>query len=209
MEKTLKIYVIEDHVSRRDEMKKYFDNVNKLLNGNGIYDKNSDFENCQLCFQNNQYKKVELIPILPRIDDKGVYNDYQFGKNRKWVKEIEKILKEKEERIFLIDFALNAKERECLRRNSACFIAYTTRKIMDLINNASLNKEYIIFETVVKNAKNNSRGILNIGMTESFDKLCYKFMLGDYFSSSQSVYEKVNAISYVFEEIFNEMKGGI
>lgn len=207
MGKTLKIYIIEDNKQRREGIREYFQSVNRLLSGEQ-YDKNNDFKDCHLCFQKYQYDRIVLEEILPKKEDDENYNDYKFNKRSKWVKHIERILKTDEERILLIDFALNAKERAGLQKSKDNFSAETTRHIVDLLNEKSTQKEYIIFETVVKNAGKNIRGILNMKMTEKFENLSYLVMLGDYFLPWQPVYEKVKAISEVFEETVEKMRDG-
>lgn len=203
--KILKIYIIEDHRQRREGIKVYFDSVNRLLSGKP-YDEKNDFENCHECFQKHQYEKIEIEEILPATGSNLPDCNYKFSNRAKWVKRIEQILKNDEDRVFLIDFALNSEERESIQRNSNYFRAETTRQIMDYIEQNSVNKEYIIFESVISNAEDQSNSLLDIGVSTRFEHIDYGFMLGDYFTSSQAVYEKTDAISEAFKMAMEVIK---
>lgn len=203
MNKKLKIYIIEDDEVRRQNMQSYFESVNKLLKGNE-YDKNCDYKDCHLCFQEFGFQEVELQEILSEKRD-GKYVDYVFNEEAAWVKEIEKILVRKEYRIFIIDFALNSRERTSFQTNESTLRAVTANNILNYINDKTLFKEYIIFESVVKNMVSRLKAILDIGMTKEYSNVKYDCLLGNYFKAHTAVTEKVSGISDAFTKAMKEI----
>lgn len=209
MGKELKIYVIEDTPRRREGIQEYFDSVNRLLdnkNSGATSPKlsSNDFENCQECFEQRAISKVNICWITPKMGRGQQYFNYYFTKNGNWVKEIEKILKKDELRIFLIDLALNEKERNTLNNNESIFSADTAKAILNFINENTRSKEYIIFESVAKYLNHRLNAILRIIETD-LDKIHYKYILGQYFNSTCSVEDKVLGISSTFGEMLEVM----
>ncbi len=204
MDDILKIYVIEDHKTRRDGIKEYFQSVNRLLKGEK-YQKEEDFRDCHVCFKKIGYKYIEIKEILP--DEKS--NDrsnYLFEKKAEWVKEIDQIIKTNEKRIFLIDFVLNDEERNFFRDSENAFRAKTAKSIVNYINSKTKSKEYIIFESVINDLVDRTREILDIGMGEKFENVYYTCLLGYYFQSNDAIEEKIGAITASFEDVMKEMQ---
>lgn len=205
MEK-LKIYLIEDDKKRREGMKAYFKSVNRLLSGKA-YDDAIDYEDCHKCFQENNYTEVELIEILPDVRGRGNYCNYEFEEEKDWVKKIGSALANDEDRIFLLDLALNHAEKKALMADGNNFRAKTARSVLDYIEKNTKGIEVVVIESVIKNASKKHEKILDMGVDDpQFKNLSFSFMLGDYFYIAQDRYEKIEAISGAFRKAISEMK---
>ncbi len=207
--RVLKVYIIEDQRSRRKKIKEYFESVNSLLSGNP-FNKSKDYEDCHKCFKQRGYDKVEIIEITP-YGKRDKDCDYNFKEESKWVKDIGNIIKnkEKEDRIFLMDFALNSEERKVFQISESVFIAKTARKILNYINENSKCKEYVLYESILDKIENRYRDVLCIdNEEEELPNIVSDCILGDYFMGGLAPRERANGISEAFDSILEKMNGG-
>lgn len=198
----LEIYLIEDHKERRDKIIEYFVRINKLIESGAEDD---DYKNVLDCFRKHKFEKINVIPILP---DEGeeMYSDYYFGNNEEWVKEIGQILEQKKEnRIFLIDLALNHDERALFGKSESSFRAETTIDILEYISEHSLGKEYIVFESILRDIGIGGCPALDMEQDDIREGYKYWFMRGNYFVKGQDQYEIDFGIAETFEEVLKEI----
>lgn len=204
--KVLRVYIIEDQRSRREKIKQYFESVNSLLSGNN-FDKSKDFKDCHKCFEKYGYEKVEIIEIIP-YGKKNKDCDYNFREESRWVKDIGNIIrsKEKEERIFLMDFALNSEERKVFQISENVFIAKTARKVLNYINENCNQKEYVLYESILDKIESRYRAVLRIDNEEELPNIISGCLLGDYFMGGIASLERARGISEAFDTILEKME---
>ena len=151
----LKIYIIEDDIKRTEKMESFFAKLNgKLVKGLP----NNDAGEFLL---SNGIDNIETIVIRTESNktDKKYY-DYSY-EDGQLEAELNKILSKDEQRIFIIDLALNEAEREDFSRNCEFFTPETAIKIIECIGSHK-NREKIILNTRLSDMRNKWESVVDI-----------------------------------------------
>lgn len=135
----LKIYIIEDDISRAENMVTFFRELQGKIN--------SDLPNNQAgeFLKKQGIGNIETQILRDKSGKKDAkHHDYIYSDDFKKI--LEEILMKDEERIFIVDLALNNEEREDFSRNKEYFNPETAIKIIEYIG-SSRRKERIILNT--------------------------------------------------------------
>lgn len=200
MKKVLKIYVIEDAKSKIRCMKKYFDGVNCLLSQTGNLVES--YQNSEKFLRKHKYEQVILENVETENEEEEYYN-FDSSKNKDFLKKIKEIIRTKENRIFILDLALNTKERAEFQLDQNRLKAQTAKEIFDIIK-SSVCKEVVVISSRYMGIEDEYLLVLGISREELDDKIAVKFLPADVFNVRNAEKEMVIAINEVLEEIFEE-----
>lgn len=200
LKKVLKIYVVEDAKSKIKCMKKYFDGVNYLLApiGNLV----ESYQNSEEPLRKHEYEQVILENVETDNEEEEYYN-FDSGENEDFLNKIKEIIKTQENRIFILDLALNTKERAEFQLDQNRLRAQTAKDIFDIIK-SSKYKEVVVISSRYIGIEDEYLLVLGISKEESADKIEVKFLPADVFNVRNAEKEMVIAINEVLEEIFEE-----
>lgn len=200
LKKVLKIYVVEDAKSKIRCMKKYFDGVNYLLapKGNLV----ESYQNSEKLLKKHEYEQVILENVKTDNEEEEYYN-FDSRKNKDFLKKIKEIIEAQENRIFILDLALNTKERAEFQLDQNRLRAQTAKEIFDIIK-SSKYKEVVVISSRYTGIEDEYLLILGINKEELCDKIAVEFLPADVFNIRNTEKEIVIAINEVLEEIFEE-----
>lgn len=143
----MKIYIIEDDIARLTAIKNAFKFYNDKLK-NGQYD-DTKFSG-YLKEKNIDEIKYEIISSSCCDETHKFYN---YSKNdNEIIDKLNEIVNKNENRIFLLDLALNDEERDRYSGNENRFIPWTAKRYLEEISEKTIkNKEFVIFDTRMQN----------------------------------------------------------
>lgn len=191
----LEIYLIEDNPIRGRAIEEYFLGVNSILQGRR---EAYAYKGSEKVFQRWGYDEVVFQYILP--DTGGSMDEhlnYEYSENAGFVQEIKRILNRQENRIFLLDLALNKEERDAFGADG--FYAETARNIILLLEE-SPRPETVVIESIYENIYSQYRRVLGLVQNPKSKIIARP---GDVFATRVSERLKVRNISGIFEDIWN------
>lgn len=138
------MYNKEIDESKKEDKKKEISDFSKYLMSKGI-------------------DKLEIVELRGESSDKrNKYYDYSAD-DMNFIRKLSEIVNKDDNRIFLIDLALNDKERGMFSGSESRFVPRTAKKYLEVISEKSVKgKELIIFDTRVQNILQNWRRKLMI-----------------------------------------------
>lgn len=143
----MKIYIIEDDIARITGIEDTFKYYNKELK-NQCYD---EMKFPQFLKEKNIDKIEYEIIKGTRRDETGEFYNYSDDDDEILGK-LSEIVSKGEERIFLLDLALNDGERDIYSGSESKFIPWTAKRYLEEISEKTIkNKEFVIFDTRMQN----------------------------------------------------------
>lgn len=143
----MKIYIIEDDIARIKAIKETFEFYNEKLKSK----ENNDTMFSQFLKEKNVNEiEYEIISSSDYNETKKFYN--YSGNDNKILSKLDAIVSQDDERIFLLDLALNDDERAKFSGNENSFIPWTAKKYLEEISEKTIkNQELVIFDTRIQN----------------------------------------------------------
>lgn len=200
MSKVLKIYIIEDAKKKIENMKKYFDGVNWLLGNRDVtvdYYKDSD-----KTLRKRKYTKVVLEAVKTKNEEAEYYN-FDYQKNKDFLKKVEEILRNEEHRIFILDLALNHKERSDFQLDQNKLQPKSAIKILEIIGRSPFT-EVVIVSSRYTGIEDEYLQILEIDKDKLKDKIFFEFLPANVFNNRCTEKEMTISVNEVLEEVFKK-----
>lgn len=177
----LKIYIIEDDLNRAEKMVTFFQElkgkINRVLPDNqaGEFLKKKGIEDIN-------------AQVLKTKSGKADAKHYDYFYNDDFEKMLEEILVKDEERVFIVDLALNNEEREDFSRNREFFNPETATKIIEYIGSQG-KRERIILNTRLSDMRNKWENVVEIreGIKKNLQVSTIKYSV---FGDQENDYEK-------------------
>lgn len=198
--KILKIYIIEDARKKVENMKKYFDGVNWLLGNKDItvdYYKNSE-----KVLKKRKYTQVILEAVKTESAEAEYYN-FDYLKNEDFLQEIEEIIRKKEQRIFILDLALNSSERADFQLDQNKLQPQNAKKVIEIIGQSSF-KEVVVVSSRYIGIEDEYLQVLEIDRDILQNKIFFEFLPANVFTYRNTEKEMTTAVNEVLEEIFKK-----
>lgn len=150
----LKIYIIEDDISRSDRMQRFFEKLDENL---------KQAEQTEEILEYLRARKISGIMvehICPaNLDEEKKHYNYSYEDIQE---KLLAILNNKDEkRIFLIDLALNDQERDVFTRSNDKFLAKTASKILENIAKNG-NQENVLINTRLENIEKHMKSLISV-----------------------------------------------
>jgi len=198
--KKLKIYIIEDDMRRYKIMEAYFEAVKaEVALGKNTGEFSNFLKQVNIGEIETNHIKIDTTP-----NEDPNFIDYTYNENLE--NYIKGILNDESPRFFVLDLALNKKEREIFNSNENMLIPYIARQIVDSIGHRkSARKELVVVNTRCTNISRSLEMVLDIKSSVK-ENLDLKIIQANIFAPTYVRRQKDHVLTETVKDFFKENK---